>query len=269
VPPSETSFAAAYARKPATAARGLLPDRRVWIAAGGLATLAVLVAVPLQLHGPGTGQPAPAEPQYAFPAAVTAPQASPSGAPAASASPAAAAPSGAPSARPPAAGQQSRTAGAGGTTTKPAATNTAGVAGNKPPVATTGAAAPTIPGRAIVGGQSGLCLSANAGKDGSALTLATCDGSAVQHWEALSDGTIRSAGLCMDAAWASTDDLTQIQVARCSGNQAQQWRLNGSNQLLGVQSNKCADVYQQGTTPGSPVKLWPCNGQSNQKWYWR
>ncbi|MER7279205.1 ricin-type beta-trefoil lectin domain protein [Dactylosporangium sp. NPDC000244] len=265
MPQSEESFAAAYARKPATAARGLLPDRRVWIAAGGLATLAVLVVVPLQLRWPSPDRPQVADPQYAFPAAVTESQASPSvapGSPAPSAAPVKSA-----AGQPAATTQQPKST--GGTPAKAAPTNTAGAAGVKPPAVATTAAAPTIPGRAIVGVQSGLCLSANSGKDGAALTIARCDGSAVQHWETAPDGTIRSVGLCMDAAWASTDDYTTIQVAKCNGNQAQQWRLNGSNDLVDTQANKCADVFGENTAPGSAVKLWPCNGKSNQKWYWR
>ncbi|WP_433200810.1 ricin-type beta-trefoil lectin domain protein [Dactylosporangium sp. CS-047395] len=262
MPQSDDTFAAAYARKPATAARGLLPDRRVWIAAGGLAVLAVLVAVPLSWSRP-TDRPQVAEPpQYAFPAAVTQAVPSPSATTAVPTSPAPGK-----SATPTAAKPPAKTGGAAAPATTKAAPTTVGAQGQKPPPATTNA--PTIPGRAIVGVQSGLCLSANAGKDGSALTIARCDGSAVQHWEQLGDGTIRTVSLCMDAAWASTDDYTQIQVAGCSGNQAQQWRLNGSNDLVGKQSNKCADVFGEKTAPGSAIKLWPCNGKNNQKWYWK
>ncbi|WP_327000991.1 ricin-type beta-trefoil lectin domain protein [Dactylosporangium sp. NBC_01737] len=146
---------------------------------------------------------------------------------------------------------------------------TAAVAPPAPVKTTAKAAAPMIPGRAIVGVQSRLCLSAAAGKDGVALVIATCNGSAVQHWEALSDGTIRSVGLCMDAAWAGTDVFTVVQVAYCSGNRAQQWRLNTSNDLVSVNADKCADVIDQRTTNGSAVKLYWCNGQDNQKWFWR
>ncbi|MEV6929580.1 RICIN domain-containing protein [Dactylosporangium sp. NPDC051485] len=259
MPPSDDSFAAAYARKPATVSRGLLPQRRVLVAAAALVTLGVLVVVPLQLYRHHPGHPVAAEAPAAYPAAVDVPQLPASSA--AAPGPASSAP-----AQPAAETTQAPP--------KPAMTTTAASAAPKTTAATTKAAAPpappTIPGRAIAGLQSGLCLSANAGKDGAALTIARCDGSAVQHWEALSDGTIRSVGLCMDAAWGSTDSLTQIQVALCSGKPAQQWRLSTSNNnLVGVQSNKCADVYQQATAPGSAVKLYPCNGQSNQKWYWK
>ncbi|MFI5914334.1 ricin-type beta-trefoil lectin domain protein [Dactylosporangium sp. NPDC051541] len=258
MPPSEDSFAAAYARKPATPARGLLPERRVWVAAGGLATLAVLVAVPLQFAGHTTAADPPTggETQYAYPAAVTDTETFVSPPPSPSSSPKAASSSARPSGSPPKTTTSKR---------PPAASSPA-----KPPSAASVAGAPpAIPGRAIVGVGSNLCLSANSGKDGTALTIAKCDGSAVQHWEALSDGTVRSVGLCMDAAWAGTADFTTIQVAKCNGNQAQQWRLNPSNDLVDVQADKCADVYQQGTAPGSPVKLFHCNGGNNQKWYWK
>ena len=30
--------------------------------------------------------------------------------------------------------------------------------------------------------------------------------------------------------------------------------------------NKCLDAYGQGTTNGTPVIIWDCNGQTNQQW---
>lgn len=33
-----------------------------------------------------------------------------------------------------------------------------------------------------------------------------------------------------------------------------------------VFGDKCLDAYNQGTTNGTRVVTWPCNGQSNQKW---
>jgi hypothetical protein len=28
----------------------------------------------------------------------------------------------------------------------------------------------------------------------------------------------------------------------------------------------CLDAYENQTTPGTPVIIWPCNGAANQKW---
>jgi hypothetical protein len=124
-------------------------------------------------------------------------------------------------------------------------------------------------GLTIVGHQSGKCLTATADSDGQPLVLWTCNGSSTQRWQAYGDGTIRTpGGLCMDAAWGAIDDGTVVQVARCSGNPAQQFTLNASNDLVDRQADKCADVAFQMIADGSRIVLWPCNGQDNQKWSW-
>ena len=128
---------------------------------------------------------------------------------------------------------------------------------------------PTRAGGALVSAASGLCLSAGDGSVGAALYIATCDGSASQRWEPHADGTLRSGGLCMDAAAGSTSNLTVIQVAACNGHKAQQWQVNDTEDLVGAQSGKCADVYEGRTAPGSAVKLWPCTGTANSTWRWR
>uniref|UniRef100_UPI00056678F4 RICIN domain-containing protein n=1 Tax=Streptomyces sp. NRRL B-3229 TaxID=1463836 RepID=UPI00056678F4 len=33
-----------------------------------------------------------------------------------------------------------------------------------------------------------------------------------------------------------------------------------------VYGDKCLDAYNQGTTDGTRVIIWTCNGQNNQKW---
>jgi hypothetical protein len=129
-----------------------------------------------------------------------------------------------------------------------------------PPPPTT---APT--GRALVSAESGKCLRANP-SDGSPVQLWGCDGSAAQQWNVMSDGTIRTGGLCMDAAWGATASGTRVQVARCSGNPAQQFNLNSAYDLVNVQADKCVDVVDHLTANGTPIQIWTCRGQSNQKW---
>ncbi|GGX86948.1 hypothetical protein GCM10010358_46250 [Streptomyces minutiscleroticus] len=155
-----------------------------------------------------------------------------------------------------AAGEKTRTpTGSDGKKDEPAA-------GGKP------AGAPvTVAGDALVSKASGKCLSAGRGTDGTQLTLRTCNGSAEQHWDFRSDGTIRSKGLCMDVAWASKEDGTVIQVAWCSGNPAQQFHLNGAGDLIAGIADKCVDVLDAGTADGTPVQLWSCAGSAHQKWY--
>ena len=107
------------------------------------------------------------------------------------------------------------------------------------------------------------CLSAVAALDGTHLAIAHCDGSQVQHWEEMPDGTIRSVGLCMDLAWAGTADFTAVQVANCSGNPAQQFKLNPQNHLYSPYANKCVNIsYQDGV--GTSVVSFSCVNQPNQ-----
>ncbi|MEV6520322.1 RICIN domain-containing protein [Longispora sp. NPDC051575] len=255
--PNRPTFASVFARRPAAPRRGLLPGTRVWVtlaAAAGLAAV-VSLAPPLPLGVDTAAQPRAA----ALPVPLTSSSSTPVKVSPSPSGPAAASPATttAPPAAPAQGGQQPDAPGAPRPSARPQPQP-------QPP-----APAPAVPGRAIVGVQSRLCLSATVGSDGTALVLATCDNSPAQHWEAVADGTIRSVGLCMDAAWGSTADLTTVQVANCTGNRAQQFRLNPANDLVNVQADKCADVYNRATAPGSPVKLWPCNGQDNQKWFWR
>ncbi|MFP8885415.1 ricin-type beta-trefoil lectin domain protein [Streptomyces mangrovi] len=117
--------------------------------------------------------------------------------------------------------------------------------------------------------DSGKCLSAGRGTDGTQLVLSTCNGSAEQRWDFRPDGTIRSKGLCMDVAWASKENGTAIQVARCSGNPAQRFHLNETEDLVAGIADKCVDVYDGRTADGTPAILWPCTGSANQTWYRR
>jgi hypothetical protein len=108
------------------------------------------------------------------------------------------------------------------------------------------------------------CLSANAAKDGTKLSVAACDGSAVQRWTILKDGTIRSVGLCMDAANASTENFTPVQVAYCSGNPAQQFRVNAQQHIYSPYANKCVNVHLT-KDQGPKIVLYSCLNQGNQK----
>jgi hypothetical protein len=104
------------------------------------------------------------------------------------------------------------------------------------------------------------------GRDGSPLQLWDCAGSANQEWEFRDDGTVRSLGLCMDVAGGSTDDGAVIQLARCSGNPAQQFGLSSAGDLVNPQADKCVDAKDNGTGNGTKLQLWTCAGTANQKW---
>jgi hypothetical protein len=137
---------------------------------------------------------------------------------------------------------------------------------------------PAVNGVEIVGHGSGRCIDVTdgpkpGGKDGKRLELWGCTGGAWQRWIIDGDGkpdgrgTIRSLGLCMDVAGASTADGTPIQLANCNGSLAQVWTLDPENNLVSILAgNKCVDATNSGTANGTQLQLWPCNGADAQKW---
>ena len=136
-----------------------------------------------------------------------------------------------------------------------------------PPATTTTPPAPTVAppltSGALYNVESGRCLSADRGLDGTHLIVTACDGSAVQHWQQMPNGTIRSVGLCMDAANAGTANNTPVQVATCSGNPAQQFVVNQNNQIYSSYANKCVNIAWE-SGPGTSVVLFSCLIQGNQ-----
>ncbi|WP_370097648.1 RICIN domain-containing protein [Streptacidiphilus sp. MAP12-20] len=127
---------------------------------------------------------------------------------------------------------------------------------SSPPAASPSRAstAPVSAGRMLVNPGTGKCLSGGAGTDGTPLVLARCDGNVNQAWDVSPDGTLRSQGLCMDAAWGATSVGTVVQVARCSGNPAQQFSLVGDT-IHSKMSNLCAGALNGGTG----IRLFPCD----------
>ncbi|MEU6344034.1 RICIN domain-containing protein [Streptomyces sp. NPDC046977] len=150
--------------------------------------------------------------------------------------------------------------GSGGSPTKPTAT----------PTKTQQSV--SAPGVRIRSSATGRCIDiTNAadgiGRDGSRLRIWDCGSSASQKWDFRSDGSVHSLGLCMDLAWASTDDGTAVQLAKCNGGWAQKFVLNSAGDLVNPHADKCVDVVDKGTSNGTKLQLWTCFGTSNQKWY--
>ncbi|MFD0820241.1 ricin-type beta-trefoil lectin domain protein [Micromonospora zhanjiangensis] len=148
------------------------------------------------------------------------------------------------------------------TGTKPTTKPTATAAAPPPP----GKPDTPLPGKSFVQKQSGKCLDAGAGVDGTHLTLRTCSsGSASQRWDIRGDGTIRSVltGLCMDVAWGNTATGTLVQTANCSGNPAQQWKVE-SNWIRSLLANKCIDSVGNNPTNGTEINIWDYVGNPKQ-----
>jgi hypothetical protein len=132
--------------------------------------------------------------------------------------------------------------------------------------------APAAVGQLIIGQASDRCIYVpdaknGVGKDGTQLAIRDCSHSAAnQKWDFRGDGTVRSVGMCMDVAWGSSDDGAHIQLARCSGNPAQQFVLSQQGDLVNPQADKCVDVVDNKTDNGTKLQLWTCAGTPNQKW---
>lgn len=110
------------------------------------------------------------------------------------------------------------------------------------------------------------CVDLPGTADGTRLQIWTCTGAANQRWTFGSDGTMRSEGLCMDLAWASSDNGTPVQAATCNGGWAQHFYVNGSNDLVNSDIGKCVDIVDANDSDGALLQLWDCTGGANQKW---
>jgi hypothetical protein len=135
----------------------------------------------------------------------------------------------------------------------------------------TPSASATAVGQEIIGKGSNRCVDVpnsedGKGRDGTQLQLWDCAAGANQKWDFRGDGTVRSLGMCMDVAWGSKDDGAHIQLARCSGNPAQQFVLSTAGDLVNPQADKCVDAVDNGTANGTKLQLWSCAGTPNQKW---
>ncbi len=110
---------------------------------------------------------------------------------------------------------------------------------------------------ALVGGQSGKCLTA----DASGAAIDTCTGTAGQAWSYDARGTLRGANGYLTAA---DSGLTTAPAYR--GDGTQRWLLNGNGQIVDEASGRCLDVSGQATADGSEVILHRCTGGANEVW---
>ena len=82
--------------------------------------------------------------------------------------------------------------------------------------------------------------------------VASCNHHSSQTWTVEADGTVQALGKCLIGGDA-------VQLAACSGDGAQQWRVVSAGGLRNAASGKCLDVE------GS-VGLGPCTGGAGQRW---
>jgi glucose/arabinose dehydrogenase len=127
-------------------------------------------------------------------------------------------------------------------------------------------------GTPLIGVASGRCLDVkgNSKTPGAALQIYQCNGGANQGFTFTAAGELRvyESTLCVEPKNGSTTlgGGTVVAIASCSGLPAQQWRLNADKSITATQSGLCLDVMSQGTANQTPVQLWTCKNQDNQRW---
>ncbi|MCT9112636.1 ricin-type beta-trefoil lectin domain protein [Streptomyces mirabilis] len=74
-----------------------------------------------------------------------------------------------------------------------------------------------------------------------------------------------NSGRCLDVPNGQTG--VQVQIYDCSGNANQTITQTAAGELR--VSGKCLAANSDGTTAGTKLILWACNGKSSQKWWFR
>ncbi|WP_264936421.1 RICIN domain-containing protein [Streptomyces sp. A012304] len=89
----------------------------------------------------------------------------------------------------------------------------------------------------------------------------------VQEPAAKNPFTLKGAnsGRCLDVPNGQTG--VQVQIWDCVGNQNQTITATNAGELRVL--GNCLAAAGDGTTPGTQLILWPCNGKSSQKWWFR
>jgi hypothetical protein len=78
------------------------------------------------------------------------------------------------------------------------------------------------------------------------------------------------SGKCVEVAGGSTSNLAQIQIAACSTDARQQFRLepmgSGYYRIRSVNGGRCIDVSGASTADGAPAIQYTCGTGHNQQW---
>ncbi|MFI7602649.1 RICIN domain-containing protein [Actinoplanes sp. NPDC049681] len=116
-------------------------------------------------------------------------------------------------------------------------------------------------GPRIVSEDAALCLAARADADGSALTLAPCDGSPTQRFTPATDGTIRLGPRCLTL----TKDVS-VEVAPCGGGPDQ--RFSAESGRLATKAGACVDVADGRVVVDAGIVLRNCDDITARDWWY-
>ncbi|GAA3077185.1 hypothetical protein GCM10020254_21540 [Streptomyces goshikiensis] len=118
-------------------------------------------------------------------------------------------------------------------------------------------------GSVAVTGLSGKCLDVSEGlsADGTAIQLWSCNETKAQQWRLTGD-TVRALDKCLTA-----DAAGLLTLATCDGSAKQKFTYRaGDKTLYNPASDTCVDVPGSNDANGTDLKLWYCNGGTNQQW---
>ncbi|MFN8075202.1 MAG: ricin-type beta-trefoil lectin domain protein [Kineosporiaceae bacterium] len=76
---------------------------------------------------------------------------------------------------------------------------------------------------------------------------------------------VHPSGLCLDAEGGVRASGAALVLAACTGTPAQWWMSSSAGDLRTGDQALCVDAYAKGTTVGTKVVLWTCNGGANQQ----
>jgi hypothetical protein len=80
--------------------------------------------------------------------------------------------------------------------------------------------------------------------------------------------TNNPTGLCMDVAGGVAVPGAMVRSWTCNYSSAQNWYYDYSYSTVrfSADDDYCLDIWQGGTSEGTPVDLWPCTNAANQLW---
>ncbi|MCW2930054.1 MAG: xlnA 3 [Actinomycetia bacterium] len=102
---------------------------------------------------------------------------------------------------------------------------------------------------------------------GQPVAINACNGNPSQVFTFWPNGQIESWGMCMDDNGdTSSSDRPVVNLQVCDGGYTQLWYENGAGAIVNAETGNCLDDPGTNTTPGTQLRLYPCNGSSAQVW---
>lgn len=93
-----------------------------------------------------------------------------------------------------------------------------------------------------------------------------CLGNANQSWAMNANGTITTAGVCLEEPPGQTSNNTLVDVVSCTGTSNQHWARGANQSLVNAASGRCLDLPNEGSTNGAQLQIYDCAGGANQYW---